>query len=219
MRKEKLSPLKKAFVIGGLSATAVGIGYSAERASNDQELSGMAEMVQFAGYIGLAATGLKSLNHLAGKQVLRMREQEENERRILMASLPKLQEGLSPHIVARKLSLRDDVDTSSLHLDLYMTVGSANRGHLDDGKWAYQCLREDIDRTVNNLANVYNSEVHTATGDADFEALRLSLFLDEVLPIADDCSITPQTEDTGKYWFDYIQRQAFARADMISQNA
>lgn len=212
MSREQLSPLKKAAVIAGASLAAIGIGKAMDRLDGLNH-STAADTLEFAGQIGLIAAGIKGYRIMGGKYVTKMYENEERERQSLIAQLPTLREGLSPHVIRRKLMVKGyESDNGYIYSDLYMTMGAAEYGYADDSKMAYLCLHDDIDRTITKLADYYTNDTNDRVS---YQAARLSWFLDEALPIASDCTKTPQTEDEGKYWFDYIQHQAFARAELL----
>jgi hypothetical protein len=219
MSKRQLSPARKAIFIGGLSGASLLGGLSAERGNAEREPVA-AETAQVIGLVGLGIAALKGMNIWASKQVLSWRAEEAERIEEIKQTLPKLQAPVNPRGIIADLALGREIEKTEKYdivRHLPMLRRAAKDGQPAGSYNATWALSTDIDDLIGRLAETYRDGRIDSINDSEFhyEVGKVSWFLDEVAPIADDCTRTMQTEDDGKYWFDYIQRQAFARADML----
>lgn len=102
------------------------------------------------------------------------------------------------------------VNDSRMVLDEYKRLSWMAQGLAQP--LSYQLSDREFDYTLRIQSRIMQNDLHEHwVGDKNEErtmaVAEVAWFLDKIAPIDPACKVTPQTEDPGKYWYDFIESQ------------
>lgn len=204
----------KTAVIAGTSGVMLG---GSELAIRNGEQADLLETVNWFGKAGLFWAGIRVAKIGVDKMGENLAKDREAKWKEVTGRLPDLKDPVSPLRITTEVQkrLENKPYVTGLTTAFSWTRRALETGVNESDYLAYYSLAEDVDYVIGQMVEAVGAP--TAEPD-DFRYLlahNAAWMLDEVAPISDDCTKTPQTGDPGKYWFDYIQHEAFDRAGLL----
>lgn len=214
MKLREIGYRGKTAVIAGTGAVMLG---SSELVRINDEKTNLVETVNWFGKAGLFWAGVRIANIGVGKMSEMIANDNEAKWANVLGHLPDLKDPVSPLRINLAVSKR--LSGSSYPTGLataFSTISSVHRHKFQEGSYvATMALANDVEGIIDQMADAVKDRTAEHDDRRYLAAHNAAWLLDEVAPISDNCTKTPQTDDTGKYWYDYIQHQAFDRAGLL----
>jgi hypothetical protein len=203
---------KTALIVGmGAALTA---GTEAAVYIGGAEQAGMLDTANWLGKVGLIWGGVRVAMLGVGKLADSAARQEFAVRQQVMSELPTFETPVSPLRIMANVRRHDEERgrTSKLGMSFFSTNYALRSGIPEGHPLAYSSLHSDVQRAINDTADAFRSG--DDIDDAPLMMARMAWLLDKAAPIAVDCPKTPQTADTGRFWYDYMLSEASQRAEL-----
>ncbi len=217
MKLREIGYRGKTAVIAGASTAMFG---GSEVALRNGEQTDLLETLNWFGKAGLFWAGIRVVKIGADKMGESLAKDREANWNDVLGRLPDLKDPVSPLRITTAVQRRMENKpyVTGLTTAFSWTRRASESGVNENDYLAYYSLAEDVDYVIGQMAEAVGTPSAEPNDFRYLLANNSARILDEVAPIRDDCTKTPQPDDTGKCWYDYIHHQAFDRAGILFEN-